>query len=225
MVGGFYVMNYSSHSLIPWAMRRDTVASVGAVWARTLPFISDETIRVFRHAISLDEHRVRYNVTLWKPESEVTSQARKSPQTSVKELWFAGVHAGQFTHEIETIYTEMPLIDVGGSAELDTAPASLANISFRWMLHEIQSVDCGIIFDNDALDRMKIPTDCVRRVSRPDLRSNVDSNNSSQDIKISDPIASWEKMNVTDITADTHDELKMHPWWWLFQIPTLNRRQ
>jgi hypothetical protein len=66
---------------------------------------------------------------------------------------------------------------------------SLANIPFRWILHEIQSVDCGIIFDNYALDRMKIPTDCVRRVPRPKLCSRdgsdetvVDSEESFQDL-------------------------------------------
>jgi hypothetical protein len=112
---------------------------------------------------------------------------------------------------------------------LDTAPASLANIPLRWMLHEIQSVDCGIIFDNDALDKMKIPIDCVRRVPRPSMRSRdgsdetvIGSDESSQNTKFGDPIVSWEKMDNTDIIADIHDELKMHPWEWLGQIPTLN---
>jgi hypothetical protein len=111
---------------------------------------------------------------------------------------------------------------------LDSASASLANISLRWMLHEIQSVDCGVIFDNDALDRMKIPIDCVRRVPRPSLRSRggsdetvVGSEASSQDIKLPDPIMSWEKMDDTDITTDIHDELKIQPLYWLLQIPTL----
>jgi Uncharacterized alpha/beta hydrolase domain (DUF2235) len=211
-------------------MHRDTVASVGAIWARTLPFTSNGTVRVFRHAISLDEHRVRWNVTLWKPETEVTGQARKNPPTSVKEMWFSGVHAGKSTGKvIEQQILITASIDVGGSAELDTAPASLANITLRWMLHEIQSVDCGIIFDNDALDKMKIPTDCVRRVPRPNLRSRdgsdstvIGSDDSSQNIKLADPIASWEKMEDTDIMAATHDELKMHPWYWLLQIPTLD---
>jgi uncharacterized protein (DUF2235 family) len=74
---------------------------VGAIRARTLPFTSDETIRVFRHAISLDEHRVRFNVTLWKPEAEVTSRAlpKKHLEPSVKEIWFSGTHAGNKSHK------------------------------------------------------------------------------------------------------------------------------
>jgi hypothetical protein len=95
--------------------------------------------------------------------------------------------------------------------------ASLANISFRWMLHEIQSIDnCGVIFDDDALDRMEIPIDCVPR------RSRDGSDDSSQETRIADQIVSWEKMDDTDIETAMHDELKIHPWWWLLQIPTLN---
>jgi hypothetical protein len=112
---------------------------------------------------------------------------------------------------------------------LDTAPASLANIPLRWMLHEIQSVDCGVIFDNDALDRMKIPNDCVSRVPRPKLHPRdgsdetvVGTDDSSQRTKITDPILNWKEANENDITAATHDQLKIHPAFWLLQIPTLN---
>jgi hypothetical protein len=120
-------------------------------------------------------------------------------------------------------------IDVGGGATLDTAPVSLSNITFRWMLHEIQSVDCGVIFDNDALDRMKIPVDCVRRVPRASQRSRdgsdvtvVGSEDSSQNTTLADPILSWQEADDKDITADMHDQLKIHPWWWLCQIPIWN---
>jgi len=95
---------------------------------------------------------------------------------------------------------------------LDTAPASLANIPFRWMLHEIYSTDCGVIFDNDALDRMKIPTDCVPRGPRPNLRSRDGS----------DETMVGSEGFSQDIRANMHDELEIHPWWWLLQIPTLN---
>jgi Uncharacterized alpha/beta hydrolase domain (DUF2235) len=170
---------------------------------------------------------------LWKPKPEVTSQAKKKPPTSVKEMWFAGAHAGGVTRENFEQYILMIVsTDVGGSAEMDTAPASLSNITLRWMLCEIQSANCGIIFDNDALDRMKIPTDCVARLPRPNLRSRdgsddtvVGSDDSSQDTKLADPIMSWEKMEDADINAGIHDELHIHPWYWFLQIPTLNRKR
>jgi uncharacterized protein (DUF2235 family) len=61
-------------SLVLIAWRRDTVCSVGIV-SRTLPFTASNTsIRFFRHAISLDEHRVKFkanNYHLTKPEDEM----------------------------------------------------------------------------------------------------------------------------------------------------------
>ncbi|KAF6741733.1 hypothetical protein DFP72DRAFT_941790 [Ephemerocybe angulata] len=44
----------------------DTVASVGALMGRTLPFTnSNSSIRTFRHALALDEHRARYRPNMW----------------------------------------------------------------------------------------------------------------------------------------------------------------
>jgi len=45
---------------------RDTVASVGMLNARRMPFTASNTIiRTFRHAISLDERRARFQVKTW----------------------------------------------------------------------------------------------------------------------------------------------------------------
>jgi T6SS, Phospholipase effector Tle1-like, catalytic domain len=44
---------------------RDTVASVGII-PRTLPFTaSNSAIRIFRHAVSLDEHRAKFKANMW----------------------------------------------------------------------------------------------------------------------------------------------------------------
>lgn len=44
----------------------DTVASVGVIASRTLPFTnSNSSIRVFRHALALDEHRARFRPNLY----------------------------------------------------------------------------------------------------------------------------------------------------------------
>ena len=48
-----------------FARRRDTVCSVGLV-PRTLPFTASNTsIRFFRHAISLDEHRAKFKANYY----------------------------------------------------------------------------------------------------------------------------------------------------------------
>ncbi|KAK0468969.1 hypothetical protein IW261DRAFT_1011179 [Armillaria novae-zelandiae] len=44
------------------------VVSVGMVMGRTLPFTtSNRAIKLFRHAISLDEHRSRFRPDLFAP--------------------------------------------------------------------------------------------------------------------------------------------------------------
>lgn len=53
----------------------DTVASVGVVMGRTLPFTtSNRAIKTFRHAISLDEHRSRFRPNLFHRASSGQDQ-------------------------------------------------------------------------------------------------------------------------------------------------------
>ena len=77
---------------------RDTVASVGLLYGRNLPFTTNnDAIRVFRHALSLDEasirchcrgpehsthllqHRARFQPNMFHRESPDEESARKDP--------------------------------------------------------------------------------------------------------------------------------------------------
>jgi uncharacterized protein (DUF2235 family) len=79
----------ATHLIFPC---RDTVESVG-VDSKSLPFSrSNNTIKVFRHALSLDERRVMFTpsfCTGGKPKDQRTEQ-----ETDVKEVFFSGVHCG-----------------------------------------------------------------------------------------------------------------------------------
>ncbi len=49
------------------ASLRDTVGSVGVIPHSSLPFVqSNDAIRVFRHALALDERRVRFKPALYR---------------------------------------------------------------------------------------------------------------------------------------------------------------
>ena len=51
----------------PFFPRRDTVGSVGVIPHPSLPFVqSNDAIRVFRHALALDERRVRFKPALYR---------------------------------------------------------------------------------------------------------------------------------------------------------------
>lgn len=57
---------------------RDTVSSVGLI-PRTLPFtMSNTAIRTFRHAVALDEHRVKFKPNLWRWLTSEEVQRRDS---------------------------------------------------------------------------------------------------------------------------------------------------
>jgi uncharacterized protein (DUF2235 family) len=99
------VCHATSRSIIHLtASCRDTVESVG-VGAKSLPFSgSNNTIKVFRHALALDEHRAMFIPTFCtggKPRDQQTnSDGIIWDETDVKEVFFAGAHCGTllFSH-------------------------------------------------------------------------------------------------------------------------------
>ncbi len=98
---------------------RDTVASVGLI-PRYLPFVSENNgIRHLRHALALDERRIKflpsYCVDPRKKKQEIMKKNQiekdegcsaakiyedkvnaESQESDVLEVWFAGVHTGEF---------------------------------------------------------------------------------------------------------------------------------
>ncbi|KAH8987398.1 hypothetical protein EDB86DRAFT_2832355 [Lactarius hatsudake] len=152
----------------------ETVASVGVIMGKTLPFVDvNTTIRVFRQALALDEHRAKFRPNLYhrsvitKPETKVLRRNDKSKpvqgtvpggsdevfETDRKEVWFVGCHT-----------------DVGGSSTPNSVAHSLANIPLRWMMQEIIRADCGILFDFDAFARWDIPITIGRDLYPPRLQ-------------------------------------------------------
>ncbi|KAI0045411.1 hypothetical protein FA95DRAFT_1583363 [Auriscalpium vulgare] len=110
----------------------DTVASVGLVLARTLPFVSmNSNIKTFRHGLALDEHRVRFIPSLYKGAGNGPEGASEKFFTDAEEVWFVGGHT-----------------DVGGGAVKDATPNMLSNVPLRWMVREVTRSKCGIVFDD-----------------------------------------------------------------------------
>ncbi|CAG8544496.1 14721_t:CDS:10, partial [Acaulospora colombiana] len=180
-------------------VKLDTVASVGLLLPKTLPFVSNDTVKTFRHAVSLDEHRKRFDVTLWNPNEEVTGGLSILQDASVKEVWFA---------------------DVGGGHVKDGTSPNLANISLRWMLSEIKN-HSSILFSDERLDKYGIPKDCVPRapyqknvhtVSR--LGNDEIKSTRIGSIEVAPPganIPKWEEADEIDCAAEVHDMLRLNP--------------
>jgi hypothetical protein len=83
---------------------RDTVSSIGIIKGKNLPDTdSPEHICFFRHALALDERRVKFlpEYAWWKnSDADVNQQTASSSQSEglfsrprVKETWFTGTHS------------------------------------------------------------------------------------------------------------------------------------
>ncbi|KAB5593664.1 hypothetical protein CTheo_2847 [Ceratobasidium theobromae] len=60
----------------------DTVSSVGLLWPRHLPFTSSNNIvKTFRHAVSLDEHRAKFKQNVWHVHSANAADALRDPES------------------------------------------------------------------------------------------------------------------------------------------------
>ncbi|KAH7907258.1 hypothetical protein BJ138DRAFT_1092964 [Hygrophoropsis aurantiaca] len=93
----------------------DTVSSVGVIRGKTLPSTTSscDHICYFRHALALDECRVKF-----LPEYVYGGKAEPSNSGHIKEVWFAGSHS-----------------DVGGGNRLNENLQS-GDIPLQWMRSE-----------------------------------------------------------------------------------------
>jgi len=175
----------------------DTVGSVGFVVSRSLPFVQvNTTIRVFRQALSLDEHRAKFRPNLYHRTPQKKSSTAPDPnvikpgtdeiyETDMKEVWFAGCHS-----------------DIGGGNWPDNTQHSLSNISLRWMIEQIVLADCNILFNFDAFDRLHIP----RTIGQQKYASPAKGDGPLKDIDNQDAV-----QKITD-------QLWKNPLWWILEI-------
>jgi len=177
----------------------DTVASVGVIMGRSLPFVDvNTTIRVFRQALSLDECRAKFRPNVYHrgplqqpkiPTEGDGTQTRPAAdekfQTDVSEVWFAGCHA-----------------DVGGGNAVNGEPHVLANIPLRWMIKQIVQSNAPILFDCDAFARWEgIPASIGQHPSQGGGNDAI--------------VAALDAQDAVQLISD---QLWKRPLWWLLEI-------
>ncbi|KAN0138084.1 Uncharacterized alpha/beta hydrolase domain (DUF2235) domain containing protein [Lactarius tabidus] len=194
----------------------DTVASVGVVMSKSLPFVTGNTaIRVFRHALSLDEHRANFRPNFFhRPVTTGGNKNLKPAQntaeggtyelfdTDEKEVWFVGCHT-----------------DVGGGSTPNSSPNSLSNISLRWMVQEILRANCGILFDYDAFEQCGIPITIGKDIYPPTGTSLAadQASGSGNDIDNGGVVTEYQA-DAVDVAQPMHDQLKKNLLWWILEI-------
>lgn len=121
----------------------DTVASIGLLRSpfKSLPFVDlNPHIRVFRQALALDEHRVKFRPNLYRHgvlDGSPNPQVPGPDPTDALEMWFPGCHA-----------------DIGGRSG-DTPSSEISNIPLRWMMAEVlrseQDSEAPLLFDDQKI--------------------------------------------------------------------------
>ncbi|KAH9080201.1 hypothetical protein EDB83DRAFT_2503382 [Lactarius deliciosus] len=200
----------------------DTVASVGIVNGRMLPFVgTNSTIKWFRQALSLDERRAKFRPNLY--HRTIFDSTPKSPQTRpptgtfltrhcgtphttfmttarsdqdhgnrVLEVWFAGSHS-----------------DVGGGHVKDTKEHALSNIPLRWMVREILKTNCHILFDEAALEQWGVPVAMIKQQAVPER-----TRETSDSTLYVEP----SRFDAEDAVEKMGDQLKKNRFWWMLEI-------
>jgi Uncharacterized alpha/beta hydrolase domain (DUF2235) len=223
---------------------RDTVNSVGYDLAIKLGFTrTNDIVRTFRHAIALDEHRVKFRQSHWSgpnPNYQPNDEMQPRVKTDVEEVWFAGCHCGEVSLTIEQlIVCILPCsLDIGGGSVLNGTRPNLAHISLRWMIRECFRKNSGMIFDLQAIKLIGIDPSTIYPVvePRPDIPS---FSSSSLKIAVVVPqkwgaqLASWipfvskkkaselqfpneseEALDKLDALAPMYDQLALNPIKW-----------
>ncbi|XP_006462887.1 hypothetical protein AGABI2DRAFT_186715 [Agaricus bisporus var. bisporus H97] len=177
---------FSCHVDIDFLGVWDTVNSVG-LFPRRLPFTTSNTcVRVFRHAIALDERRAKFKYNTWhgadpqqlalaesgkvsatNNEKDANAQHghrrfswkknRKRKTQKMFESEFSDLH--ELSSDVEQVWFAGCHCDVGGGSVTNGMRPNLARIPLRWMIRETFKCRTGILFSTQGLRRIGLDLD------------------------------------------------------------------
>ncbi|KAK4050277.1 hypothetical protein OIV83_003598 [Microbotryomycetes sp. JL201] len=134
----------------------DTVASVGFLTPKTLPFSSGSSmVSHFRHCLALDEHRVRFIPQVWLSDDAANGDPNDKGllvsgcEPTTKEVWFSGAHS-----------------NIGGgqtATDGDRSPR-LSHLPLRWMIRE--AVEQGLLLDIEVVENSPLFTPFLTRAQK-----------------------------------------------------------
>ncbi|EJT99622.1 hypothetical protein DACRYDRAFT_82033 [Dacryopinax primogenitus] len=201
----------------------DTVSSIGLFTIHDLPFsASNHQIRVFRHAVSLDERRCKFKANLWHhstgpPDLDLNAGEISSTwtrfirgrngkvQTNQEDgIDGPGISAYPFTTDVEEIWFAGGHGDVGGGNCDNSVQSSSNRIPLVWMIREVVLANTAILFDEEALEADGIVLPVVRQ---PKDASMPDNRVSTLDLRYND-----------DVLSTITDQLKAVWAWWMLEV-------
>ncbi|KAI0829014.1 hypothetical protein BC628DRAFT_1417379 [Trametes gibbosa] len=226
----------------------DTVSSVGII-PHTLPFTSSNTaIRVFRHALSLDEHRSRFQANLYQhPTKHQAARGTKPGDMPKRDTEYAtrtgvrnthkrtqseyqrqrqqerafdnGDPSSDGTTDVLEVWFAGCHCDVGGGSVADDVPHTLARIPLRWMIRECFKMDTGIRFHGELLRAIGLDPAALH----PIVLDRPPALRPEPDVHLRSvapplPHTTEEEHEVRDALTPLYDQLVLAPYWWLLEI-------
>ncbi|PBL00092.1 hypothetical protein ARMGADRAFT_1006349, partial [Armillaria gallica] len=220
----------------------DTVDSVGII-PRRLPFTASNThVRHFRHALSLDERRVRFKPALWHRVHPATAQLGVQPgempkapppkrhEQSLKpkphhqksliqhEREFEAsstCHRDNTPTDVEEVWFSGCHCDVGGGSVGNDVTNSLARIPLRWMIRQCFLLNTGILFHREMLKPFGIEPSNLYPVVKP--RPPPITSLPSPSEASSDTVCE-ETEDLKDALCPLYDQLSLVPAWWILEL-------
>ncbi|KAL1749282.1 hypothetical protein HDZ31DRAFT_59566 [Schizophyllum fasciatum] len=227
----------------------DTVGSVG-LFPRRLPFTtSNSHVRFFRHALALDERRVRFQPNFWirsRPEEHALGvrdgempKSRPPPRRGKsslrdKERTYdaeAGASAEALATDVLEVWFAGCHCDVGGGAVANETRHSLARIPLRWMIRQCFLLETDILFHRDLLHKVGLDPETLWPVVRPknEIKRKTSSSASSSAASTkgdAHPFECEEEEDERDAVSPAYDQLTIRPHWWILEfIPAKVRYQ
>ncbi|KAJ6585647.1 hypothetical protein B0H19DRAFT_1110361 [Mycena capillaripes] len=163
----------------------DTVNAVGFIPKR-LPFtMSNNIVRTFRHAVSLDERRAKFKPNLWNRPNDKEkllsiSDQKRNQQANAKA---AATHWTKKTSQrmmerhysrdrtqetdVEEVWFAGCHCDVGGGSVSNETKHNLACIPLRWMVRECFKTNSGIMFDTEGLRSIGLDPESLYPMVKP----------------------------------------------------------
>ncbi|KAJ3511638.1 hypothetical protein NLJ89_g3982 [Agrocybe chaxingu] len=233
----------------------DTVGSVGVIPKR-LPFTTFNThVKHFRHALALDEHRVRFKPNFFNrptheeielglkwgeiPKVKASQPQKLHRRKTLRELERQYGHGGQHQTDVEEVWFAGCHCDVGGGAVKNEVRNNLARISLRWMVRECFKLKTGILFHRDTFKAIGMdsstlwpevkerpqPVTSFSGESPPLTRPLPQVGVKGNSEDVSD-FVSEEEEDLADALSPVNDMLNISKSWWILEcIPQKIRFQ
>ncbi|KAF9485751.1 hypothetical protein BDN70DRAFT_870613 [Pholiota conissans] len=211
----------------------DTVASVGVIMGRTLPFTnSNSSIRTFRHALSLDEHRAKFRPNNYHRPAPNESGAKLDPEHATSDASKVDLSASSDdAPSVAEKKKKWGFFGFGETLKFKKTGKSIAPVITEvgvlddvlevWFSGCHSDVGGGAVTNDTASNlanislrwmiREVVASGCgIKFDAEALVRANISLN--------VEPTTAEVDMDMTDVLQPLHDELKLDPLWWLLEI-------